>query len=805
MTAFADVTGGMNPLQSAQALNTAQQGSRDEIDWANKQLLRNLQSAHTNDDGSLDQFGFIHAAASHGVGPDAVKAWLANQNDTYNTATNQSTTNMLLKTLNLNPNALRDQSKLPGQPGAGGMNSIDGEQIPAGQSIQYNNEQGAGAPQGNSTLNLDASPDTSDEVRARAAARAQNGAVPQPTDLDTQTNAMGARASAWGKGSPTTAAIQKQIGLTGSDVDGTWGPKTAAAYKAYLANNPNAGVVQAGSKLQFLQDQTANPNVPTTGDQGTGNGAVGSQTNPAPYVKGEPHYSDTYYGVPGQNGIVPIKGSVQRPAGAAAFTPNQPTAAPSATSTSAGAFAPKPVTGSKAMTSGDDAASLLDTKTEQMTKRATAWGKGSPAVASIQKEIGLTGKDVDGTWGPKTAAAYRKYLQNNPNAGVVPVGTQLQFKSDVGDTTPQVVVNASNPEANSGGTFTAPPPQDNSMSYTATQDKRSILERLADSGSGSPTVPNAGTSGASDDNAKIFNYANVVKTGNLNLKQGVDATLAKMGKSQDQQGVNEILEQAAHGVPVPTPQMKDGRLDVLGYTQEVQAYGAKVIAAKTAAAKALADGNTTALSEILGRDQYSMAKANQEKEFSQVSHPAIKGYLPSPSEKQNLTDASGADKEIISLMQSPPSPNSAEWGAFKLMLGKSIIKGMNLPVGEGMVDAVGQQVQNGANIGDVVKSAANGLAQGGLSAAAANAAATGMVQAYQSALGINSIDGAKYLVKGTSDFIRNKWSAYGKGAEFDSYFPEYKGGVGGPSSGKKTGPGAFIPKKKTGPLSGSSF
>lgn len=598
MTAFADVTGGMNPLQSAQALNTAQQGSRDEIDWANKQLLRNLQSAHTNDDGSLDQFGFIHAAASHSVGPEAVKAWLANQNDTYNTATNQSTTNMLLKTLNLNPNALRDQSKLPGQPGAGGMNSIDGEQIPAGQSIQYNNEQGAGSPQGNSTLNLDASPDTSDEVRARAAARAN---------------------------------------------------------------------------------------------------------------------------------------------GAAAFVPAQPQQNQGQQTAGADAFTPKPVTGAKAMTFDD------------------------------------------------TTAKSGKSAQPTPEPN-------------------QVVVNARSDEANSGGTFTAPAPQDNSMSYTSTPDRRSILERLADSGSGTPTLPNGGTAATSNDNSNIFNYANVVKTGNLNLKQGVDATLAKMGKSQDQQGVDEILEQAAHGVPVPTPQMKEGRLDVLGYTQEVQAYGAKVMAAKTAAAKALADGNTTALSEVLGRDQYSMAKANQEKEFSQVSHPAISGYLPSPAEKQNLTDASGADKEIISLMQKPPSPNSAEWGAFKLMLGKSIIKGMNLPVGEGMVDAVGQQVQNGANIGDVVKSAANGLVQGGLSGAAANAAATGMVQAYQSALGINSIDGAKYLVKGTSDFIRNKWSAYGKGDKFDEFFPEYKGGVGGgPAAGKKTGPGAFTPKKTAGPLSGSSF
>lgn len=521
-TSFADVTGGMNPLQAQQSLNAAQEGTRNEIDWANKQALRNIQSKHTNDDGSLDHFGFIHEAASAGIGPDAVKAWLSNQNDTNAAATNQTNTNFLLKTLNLNPNALRDQTKLPGTPGAGQNNTIDGEPLAPGQSIQYNNEKGAGAPVGPSTLDIDKLPSNSDEVRARAAARVQNGAVPQPTDLDTQTNAMGARASAWGKGSPTTAAIQKQIGLTGSDVDGTWGPKTAAAYKAYLANNPNAGVVQAGSKLQFLQDQTANPNIPTTGDQETGNGAVGSQTNPAPYVKGEPHYSDTYYGVPGQNGIVPIKGSVQRPAGAAAFTPTQPTVTPSASSTSAGAFTPKPLTGARAMT-------------------ATA--------------------------GPT-----------------------------------DVVVNGRNQEANDGGTFTAPAPEDYSQTITSTPDRRSILERLADSGSGTPTIP--GATDSSVKNESIFNYKNVVARGGLNLKSGLDATLTKFGKTTDQNGVDELLDQAALGVTPPTPQTKDGKLDPFATATTVAEYNAKVIAAKTAMAKALADGNTTAVGEILAQSKY---------------------------------------------------------------------------------------------------------------------------------------------------------------------------------------------------------
>lgn len=577
----------MNPLQSAQALNTAQEGTRNEIDWANKQALRNIQSKHTNDDGSLDHFGFIHEAASAGIGPDAVKAWLSNQNDTNAAATNQTNTNFLLKTLNLNPNALRDQSKLPGTPGAGQNNTIDGEPLAPGQSIQYNNEQGAGDPVGPSTLNVDNSPNTSDEVRARAAARAQNGA--------------------------------------------------------------------------------------------------------------------------------------------AAFTPSTSEAQPVTQGNGAAAFVPKPVTGAKAMTSD-----------EQTQKSSQA----------------LAGNEVE--------------------------------------------VKAKNEEANDGGTFTAPDPGDYSQTITSTPDRRSILERLADSGSGTPTIPNM-NGGNESDNAKIFNYDNVVKTGNLNLKQGVDASLAKLGKTQDQNGVNEVLDAAARGVGAPVPQMKDGKIDALGFAQAAQEYAAKVQAAKVQAAKDLASGNTTALGEILARDQYAMSKANQEKEFSQVSHPAINGFLPTPAEKQNLTDASGADKEIIELMKNPPNPQSPKWGVFKLMLGKSIIKAMNLPVGEGMVEAVGQQIQNGLNFGDIVKSAAQGLQQGGMGAAASNAAATALVQAYGSAMGINSIEGAQYLAKGTSDFVRNKWSAYGKGDKFDEYFPQYSYSSGSGSSSptpKPSGAGAFTPRPK---------
>lgn len=563
-TSFVDVTGGMNPLQSAQALNTAADATRNQIDWANQQALRNIQSKHTNDDGSLDQFGFIHEAASAGIGPEAVKAWLGNQNDTNAAATNQSTTNMFLKTLGLDPNALRDQSKLPGQPGAGGFNSVDGEKIPVGQSIQYNNEQGAGAPVGKSTLNVDALPSTSDEVRARAASGTGGAGNTSAADeaIDTKTAQMTQRATAWGKGSPEVASIQREIGLTGSDVDGTWGPKTAAAYKKYLQSNPNAGVVQAGNQLQFKQDVGAAAFAPKS-SVSTGDSTVGTQDNPAPYVAGEPHYSDTYYGLPTKNGIVPIKGSLQRPVGTTTNNQSSSNANQgSSASTSAGAFAPKPATGAKAMTSPDD-------NTKQ------------------------------------------------------PSGTDI-------------VVTAHNQEANDGGTFTVPAPQDNSMSYTSTPDRRSVLERLADSGTGMPALQQP----SSADDTNIFDYSKVVKTGNLQLKSGIDATLAKLGKAQNQSGVNELLDQAAAGVPVPVMQMKDGKPDVMAYAQEAQAYGAKVQAAKTAAAKALSDGNTTALGEILAQNKYAnieKPQANREatnfgevqQSIAELKKLGYKGVTPS--------------------------------------------------------------------------------------------------------------------------------------------------------------------------------
>jgi len=417
MTSFVDVTGGMNPLQSAQALNAAQQGTRDEIDWANVQALKNIMSKHINDDNSLDQVGFVHEAAKAGIGPAAIKEWLDNQNAVNAAALKQTQTNNILKLFNLNPESLRDQSKLPGTAGAGGLTEIDGIKLQPGQSINYNNEQGSGAPTGPSTLNIDDSPNTSDEVRARAAARA-----------------------------------------TGADA--------------------------------FAPTSNTDLTVPTT-------------------------------------------------------------------SSSASTFAPKtkPVTGAKAMTSENE-------------------------------------------------------IKPGEN---------------------EVVVNGRNEEADEGDTFTTPAPEDNSQTYTATPDRRSILERLADSGSGQPTTPNTNSS---SDNSNIFDYSKVVKTGNLNLKAGIDATLAKLGKTPGQVGVNEILDLAAKGVPVPMPQMKDGEVDSLGYTQAVQDYYAKVNAAKTAAAQALASGNDTALAEILTQKKYTNIEQPQAKRqakvFSQeqntVAQLQAKGY-----------------------------------------------------------------------------------------------------------------------------------------------------------------------------------
>lgn len=175
------------------------------------------------------------------------------------------------------------------------------------------------------------------------------------------------------------------------------------------------------------------------------------------------------------------------------------------------------------------------------------------------------------------------------------------------------------------------------------------------------------------------------------------------------------------------------------------------------------------------------AGIQQEKELSQVSHPSISGYLPNTEEKRNLTDSSGAIRSMVELMKNPPDPNSSSWLPFKMILGKDLVKAYNLPVGEGLLHEVSGMIQNGASAAE----AANTLQERGILPAISGQVARLLGQA----AGVNDIGGAIFLTEAASKYARGKWGAYGKGSDFDTYFPEYKAG-GSQQQGPATAPSA---------------
>lgn len=284
----------------------------------------------------------------------------------------------------------------------------------------------------------------------------------------------------------------------------------------------------------------------------------------------------------------------------------------------------------------------------------------------------------------------------------------------------------------------------------------------------------------------IFDYSKVTNVGDVKIKQGIDSALAKLGQDQSQAGVDRLMAIAAQSVPVPVMSGKSPEA-YSKWIEARQAYPAKVLEAQKKVASDLASGNSGAIAEQMGReqlglskDQFKLAVDQNARAESQVSHPAINGFLPSPTEKVALTDASGAVREIADQMSHVPSPSSAEWPAFQTILAKSVVKSMSLPVGEGLLDDVAAKVQNGMSASDAI----NALKNGGVGAGAANAAA----QVLSTTMGLNTIAGANRLAQGATEFARKKWSAYGEGKEFNKFFPEYK------ATGAKDSPAPSAPK-----------
>jgi len=129
---------------------------------------------------------------------------------------------------------------------------------------------------------------TTETTQSSTTAAATPGSAAQSDPLDANTTAFGQRATAWGKGSPLLRSIQKEIGLNGKDADGTWGPTTQKAYRAYLTAHPKAGVVPGllSGQMQFEDDTTAWASQPAGGVQKSPDGTAPATGTPAPQVTG---------------------------------------------------------------------------------------------------------------------------------------------------------------------------------------------------------------------------------------------------------------------------------------------------------------------------------------------------------------------------------------------------------------------------------------------------------------------------------------------------------------------------------------
>lgn len=279
-------------------------------------------------------------------------------------------------------------------------------------------------------------------------------------------------------------------------------------------------------------------------------------------------------------------------------------------------------------------------------------------------------------------------------------------------------------------------------------------------------APAGGQAGmpASQSFTNIFDYSKTMDPrSDIQIRRSVDATLARQGLPQGQAGVDAYLKQAADSVsPI---EFKDGKPDM----NSIQTYPYRQQAAVIAARDKLVSGTTEATGAQLAQDSNTMAHKAQGLAFEQVTAPGLSGHLPNPAVRAAAADASAAARGIVAEMAAVPSPTSPEWAGFQVRMAKNLVKLYNLPVGEGMVEEIGGLMQNGMSPGDAIKQ----MAAHGVGAGAAQAAA----QVVQNVLGLNSIAGAQAMAKHATVFARDNYESYGRGKDFDKWYPEYHGQV----------------------------
>ncbi len=152
-------------------------------------------------------------------------------------------------------------------------------------------------------------------------------------------------------------------------------------------------------------------------------------------------------------------------------------------------------------------------------------------------------------------------------------------------------------------------------------DNRTHMQAIEDSAAGAP-LAGAGVIPANGDYSGFFNYDNVVAQNGIEIKAGLDASLAKLGKPQGQAGINEVLDLASKSVPVPGPQATDGKFDAWKTSAAAREYPAKVTAARQAAIQALATGATGGISELMAARDQGMSQLKMGNEVTEKNAAA---------------------------------------------------------------------------------------------------------------------------------------------------------------------------------------
>jgi hypothetical protein len=152
-------------------------------------------------------------------------------------------------------------------------------------------------------------------------------------------------------------------------------------------------------------------------------------------------------------------------------------------------------------------------------------------------------------------------------------------------------------------------------------DNRTHMQAIEDSAANAP-LPGAGAIPANGDYSGFFNYDNAVAQNGIEIKAGLDASLAKLGKPQGQAGINEVLDLASKSVALPGPQFTDGKYDAGKTMAANREYPAKVTAARQAAIQALATGATGGISELMAARDQGMSQLKMRNEVTEKNAAA---------------------------------------------------------------------------------------------------------------------------------------------------------------------------------------